>query len=254
MDITNTMNSPHRPHRPIFTSKPIEVPSFSSVCCCANPHSIDGQPESQSICSCPLDNNEHRRSRDNNIIFSKDGRLGSVPSAFKTYRRDVYSESFSFKDVQTKSNNEYRLERNQRYDSKLNGSLKSQEQLFEERLNPLNIERLRPIRQKTRNVVFTIAEDKSITLEFVQKRNGKEYVVEILRISSDGLKITLFYPNDDFGVLLQDTVMQIPFSAQTYDLDSLPKGLWHKYQIADNFVRLVKARTPKVRFVRLFQM
>ena len=112
---------------------------------------------------------------------------------------------------------------------------------------PLSSERLRPIRQKTRNAVVSILEDETVALEFLQKRNGGDYVVEVLLISGDGIKVTQFHPNGRQGIELSDTPPTLQSStAVSYAFSALPTKLWKKYQYAEKFVRLVKMKTPKV--------
>ena len=112
---------------------------------------------------------------------------------------------------------------------------------------PLSSERLRPIRQKTRNAVVSILEDETVALEFLQKRNGDDYVIEVLLISGDGIKVTQFHPNGRQGIELADTPPTLQSStAVSYAFSALPTKLWKKYQYAEKFVRLVKMKTPKV--------
>ena len=247
---TSHQTSTNRPRRlPFSTPTGYEIPKTSSACCCANSHSLDGYSE-QSLCSCS-DNDERKTfSRMNNNLLPSKAVLGCGPSAFRNYRCTAFTDPVNFNNcVSNNTNTECghpNETRNAKYEMKPYGPTRTQEQTFEEIVKPLSTERLRAIRQKTRNVVFSILEDKTITLEFIQNHNSEEYVLEILKISSDGMRVTLFYPGGEFGILLQDAVMQLPSSARTYEYDTLPKELWHKYQLADNFVRLVKTRTPKV--------
>jgi len=121
-------------------------------------------------------------------------------------------------------------------------------QSLEKTMDPLSSIRLRPIRQKTRNAVVSILEDSSICLEFIQNRGGIEYVVEVLRISEDGIKVTIFSPNGKIGVPLCETPHSVPSTAISYAFSALPQKYWKKYQYADKFVRLVKMKTPKITF------
>ncbi|XP_002165681.3 serine/threonine-protein kinase PLK4 isoform X1 [Hydra vulgaris] len=115
-------------------------------------------------------------------------------------------------------------------------------------MEPLSTARLRPIRQKTRNAVVSILEDETVCLEFLQNRGGVDYVIEVFRISSDGIKVTVFNPNGANGVPLEDTPVSVPPSAVCHAFAGLPKKLWLKYKYADKFVRLVKMKTPKITF------
>ena len=120
-------------------------------------------------------------------------------------------------------------------------------QKLEKTIVPLNSERLRPIRQKTRNAVVSILEDEKVVLEFLQRRSGEDFVVEVLLISNDGIKVTQYHPNGQRGVLLGDAPPSVTSSnAVSYAFSALPTKLWKKYQYAEKFVRLVKMKTPKV--------
>lgn len=125
---------------------------------------------------------------------------------------------------------------------------KNSQQSSDKMMNPLSSRRLRPIRQKTRNAVVSVLHDETVNLEFLQQRSGVNYVIEVVKISSDGTKITVFDPNGKVGVPLQDTPVPLPASATVYTHDSLPRKLWKKYQYAEKFVRLVKMKTPKITF------
>lgn len=117
---------------------------------------------------------------------------------------------------------------------------------LEDIMEPLSVRRLRPIRQKTRNVVLSILEDETVALEFIKSNGNDAYVTEVLRISSDGNKITSYNTNGREGVLLQENPLPIPASAVSYAFSGLPKKLWKKYQYADKFIRLVRMKSPKV--------
>ena len=125
-------------------------------------------------------------------------------------------------------------------------ALQKEQQALDKIMDPLSAIRLRPIRQKTRNAVVSILEDESISLEFIQSRESISYVTEVVRISSDGIKVTVFNPNGKKGVPLQDSPLPMSSSAISYAFSALPTKLWKKYQYADKFVRLVKMKTPKV--------
>lgn len=113
-------------------------------------------------------------------------------------------------------------------------------------LKPLNATRLRPIRQKTRTVVITILDDENICLEFLTNHDARDYVIEVMRITSDGMKVTIYSPNGKMGVPLGDRPPDVSPSAVSYNVSVLPQKYWRKYQYAEDFVSKVKMRTPKV--------
>ena len=59
---------------------------------------------------------------------------------------------------------------------------------------PISSKRLRPVRQKTKNVIVNIVENGEVCLEFLKNKDGTEKVWEVLRISPDGLRVC-FRPN-----------------------------------------------------------
>lgn len=116
-------------------------------------------------------------------------------------------------------------------------------------VEPLNSERLRPIRQKTRNAVVSILDDGEVALEFFHHKNGVDKVFEVLRISQNGMKIAVYQPNGKAGVPLSSQPPPAPKgweSTCTYLFSSLPSKYWKKYQYATRFVHLVRKKTPKV--------
>lgn len=119
---------------------------------------------------------------------------------------------------------------------------------LEDIMEPLNVQRLRPIRQKTRNVVLSILDDETVCLEFIKSKSGEMYVTEVIRVSTDGNKVTCYQPNGRDGVPLLAMPADIPKSAVSYAFSGLPQRLWKKYQYADKFVRLVRMKSPKVSY------
>ncbi|XP_031556961.1 serine/threonine-protein kinase PLK4-like [Actinia tenebrosa] len=112
---------------------------------------------------------------------------------------------------------------------------------------PLNAERLRPIRQKTRNAVVSILEDCEVCLEFIHQDRGQDIVTEVLRISSNGMKIVVYHPNGKDGEPLHSEPSPVPSSPDGHYLFSnLPSKYWKKYKYAVNFVHLVRKLTPRV--------
>ncbi|KAK7496406.1 hypothetical protein BaRGS_00012328 [Batillaria attramentaria] len=112
---------------------------------------------------------------------------------------------------------------------------------------PLSTERLRPIRQKTKNAVVNILESGEVCLEFVKNKGKEQRVVEVFSISSDGKQVTVFHPGDGGrGVAIGDVPPAPPSSCKTFTFKSLPDKYLKKYQYAARFVSLVRSKTPKV--------
>nr|DBA28940.1 TPA: hypothetical protein GDO54_009222 [Pyxicephalus adspersus] len=113
---------------------------------------------------------------------------------------------------------------------------------------PLNSERLKPIRQKTKNAVVSILDTGDVCMEFVKEQNSQERVKEVLRISCDGNLIYVYHPNEGKGLPLDDRPPSPPETMMSYTFDSLPEKYWKKYQYASKFTELVRSKTPKVTY------
>ena len=120
-------------------------------------------------------------------------------------------------------------------------------------VEPLNSDRLRPIRQKTRNAVVSILDDGEVALEFFHHKNGEDRVCEVLRISQNGMKIAVHQPNGKTGVSLSSQPPPPAGCESTcaYLFSNLPSKFWKKYQYATRFVHLVRKKTPKVRVLNI---
>ncbi|XP_066429864.1 serine/threonine-protein kinase PLK4 isoform X1 [Eleutherodactylus coqui] len=113
---------------------------------------------------------------------------------------------------------------------------------------PLNSERLKPIRQKTKNAVVSILDTGDVCMEFLKEQNSQERVKEVLRVSCDGNLIYIYHPNEGKGFPLVDRPPSPPENMLSYTFDSLPEKYWKKYQYASKFIQLVRSKTPKVTY------
>nr|SVE86661.1 EOG090X03P9 [Daphnia similis] len=113
---------------------------------------------------------------------------------------------------------------------------------------PLSTARLKATRQRTKNAVCSILEQGEICLEFIRTRSGVERIVDVCRISGDGMRIVLYQPNSGKGIPVADVPPPLPSkgSDAIYCYENLPSEHWKKYLYASRFVSLVKAKTPKV--------
>eukprot|EP00092_Neocalanus_flemingeri_P027274 GFUD01029578.1.p1 GENE.GFUD01029578.1~~GFUD01029578.1.p1 ORF type:complete len:936 (-),score=285.22 GFUD01029578.1:126-2933(-) len=116
---------------------------------------------------------------------------------------------------------------------------------------PLSSSRLRPTRQKTKNVMANISSSGEVCLEFIKVRRGEEKVAEVMRISGDGDRIVVYSPGEGGrgeGVTVGQTPPAIPTGGADafYSYQTLPQKYWKKYQYAARFINLVKASTPKM--------
>ncbi|XP_025084941.1 serine/threonine-protein kinase PLK4-like isoform X2 [Pomacea canaliculata] len=112
---------------------------------------------------------------------------------------------------------------------------------------PLNTQRLLPIRQKTKNAVINIMDNGNVCLEFVKNKGKEQRVVEVFSISSDGQQVTVFHPGDrGRGVAVSDCPPSPLSACKTFTFQSLPGKYFKKYQYAARFIDLVRSKTPKV--------
>jgi polo-like kinase 4 len=117
---------------------------------------------------------------------------------------------------------------------------------------PLTTERLQPTRHKTKNAILTILGSGEVVLEFTRfkPRLQEDRVLDVLRITSDGLRIVYYQPNPPKGLPAKSQPIEIPQTGVDliFSYESLPREHWKKYLYAARFVEMVKAKTPKVTF------
>ncbi|XP_049626150.1 serine/threonine-protein kinase PLK4 [Suncus etruscus] len=113
---------------------------------------------------------------------------------------------------------------------------------------PLTARRLKPIRQKTKKAVVSILDSEEVCVELLREMAGQEYVKEVLQVSRDGTRVTVYYPNDGRGVPLTDRPPSLPANTCSFCFDSLPEKYWRKYQYASRFVQLVRSKSPKITY------
>ncbi|XP_078395677.1 serine/threonine-protein kinase PLK4 isoform X1 [Cetorhinus maximus] len=122
----------------------------------------------------------------------------------------------------------------------------NQMRTLQELVSPLRAHRLKPIRQKTKNAVVSILDSEEVCMELLKGSSTQEHVKEVLRISSDGSTIHIYYPNEGRGFPLEDRPPPPPEDVFVYSFDNLPEKYWKKYQYASKFVHLVRSKTPKI--------
>ncbi|KAF4528591.1 hypothetical protein B566_EDAN015811 [Ephemera danica] len=111
--------------------------------------------------------------------------------------------------------------------------------------------RLQPVRHRTKNVVLSILASGEVGVEFLKRKpNGEERVIDVCRISSDGIRIIIYRPNKGKGCKLADSIPELPAQGADYifSYENLPEKHVTKYLYAARFVDLVKSVTPKVTF------
>nr|XP_019933307.2 serine/threonine-protein kinase PLK4 [Aedes albopictus] len=117
---------------------------------------------------------------------------------------------------------------------------------------PLNTARLLPNRHKTKNAILSIRSSGEVVLEFIKfkTRYKEDRVVDVCRISSDGLRFVLYHPDGGKGVPIEDEPPDVPPGGadSIFSYENLPEKHWKKYQYAARFVQMVKAKTPKITY------
>ncbi|XP_012261416.2 serine/threonine-protein kinase PLK4 [Athalia rosae] len=111
---------------------------------------------------------------------------------------------------------------------------------------PLNSIRLQATRHRTKSAVLTILENGEICIEFIKRRNGKEKVNEVCRISGDGLRIILYKASEGTTVGNEPPPLPPRGADSIHSYESLPQRHHRKYVYAARFVGLVRAKTPKL--------
>lgn len=111
--------------------------------------------------------------------------------------------------------------------------------------------RLLPTRNRTKYVILSIvAEGGEVVLEFLKPRgrNQEDRVVDVCRISGDGLRFMLYQPDGNRGVAIKNEPPDLPSRGvdHIYNYEEIPEKYWKKYMYAARFVNMVKAKTPKV--------
>ncbi|XP_061712330.1 serine/threonine-protein kinase PLK4 [Cydia pomonella] len=111
---------------------------------------------------------------------------------------------------------------------------------------PLCADRLPIISHKTRNAILKI-EPGGVIVEFIKKKgkDREEKVVEICKISKDGMKIVIYSVDNNKDKPKLD-LEHDPKPDEIFTYHNLPQKHWKKYLYASRFVDLVKAKTPKI--------
>ncbi|XP_039280876.1 serine/threonine-protein kinase PLK4 isoform X4 [Nilaparvata lugens] len=117
---------------------------------------------------------------------------------------------------------------------------------------PLSTVRLKPMRHRIKAAILSILESGEVCIETVKKKASwkKERVVDVCRVSSDGLRVVLYQPNGGKGVPVSDKTVPLPGQGADaiHSYESLPEKHWKQYIHAAKFVNLVRAAIPKVTF------
>uniref|UniRef100_A0A182RJU0 Serine/threonine-protein kinase PLK4 n=1 Tax=Anopheles funestus TaxID=62324 RepID=A0A182RJU0_ANOFN len=111
--------------------------------------------------------------------------------------------------------------------------------------------RLLPTRHRTKFLILSIvAECGEVVLEFLKSkgRQQEDRVVDVCRISGDGIRFMLYQPDGSRGVPIKNEPPDLPSGGVDciYNYEDIPEKHWKKYVYAARFVNMVKAKTPKI--------
>uniref|UniRef100_A0A182N8Y9 Serine/threonine-protein kinase PLK4 n=1 Tax=Anopheles dirus TaxID=7168 RepID=A0A182N8Y9_9DIPT len=111
--------------------------------------------------------------------------------------------------------------------------------------------RLLPTRHRTKHLILTIiAEGGEVVLEFLKPRGRQQEdrVIEVCRISGDGIRFMLYQPDGSRGVPIKNEPPDLPARGvdSIFNYEDIPERHWKKYIYAARFVQMVKAKTPKI--------
>ncbi|XP_047370317.1 serine/threonine-protein kinase PLK4 [Vespa velutina] len=120
------------------------------------------------------------------------------------------------------------------------------EEINKLQVSPLNSERLQPTRHRTKTAILTILDNGEVCIEFIKRRNGIEKINEVCRISGDGLRVILYKPVSLLEIGSQPPPLPSYGADNIYSYENLPPRHHKKYIYASRFVKLVRAKTPKV--------
>ncbi|XP_065323027.1 serine/threonine-protein kinase PLK4-like [Gordionus sp. m RMFG-2023] len=107
---------------------------------------------------------------------------------------------------------------------------------------PINTERLKPFKQRNKNIVMSILPGGDVSLEYMGMLPDSRYELqEIFKVSHDGYKIEILNivhrKNDN---LYNSSRWKI------YQFNELPRCYWRKYLLTSRFVKLMKSKTPRI--------
>lgn len=81
-------------------------------------------------------------------------------------------------------------------------------------------------------------ENGEVVVETIRTKGSKRRIIDVFRVSSDGLHIIVYSPNSRHGSPAGDRPPAIPRdknSYQEYHFDQLPPEHWKKYQSAHKY-------------------
>ncbi|XP_014467426.1 PREDICTED: serine/threonine-protein kinase PLK4 [Dinoponera quadriceps] len=175
-----------------------------------------------------------------NYCAKEDSLLQCVPFPPRVFPQNEYYDAHD--------SNKQKVERHKRREKSAenHNSEVTEEANTKLQVSPLNSNRLQPTRHRTKNAILTILDNGEVCIEFTRRRNGKEKVNEVCRISGDGLRVVLYKPHISLEVGSQPPPLPSRGADSIYSYENLPACHHRKYMYAFRFVNLVRAKTPKL--------
>lgn len=119
-------------------------------------------------------------------------------------------------------------------------------------VSPLSSVRLLPTRHRTKNAILSISSNGEVIMEFIKfkVKYREDRIVDVCKISKDGQRIVLYQPEGGRGVSVKEDGSYSPSDGGDciFTYENLPAKHWKKYIYAERFVKLVRAKTPKVTY------
>ncbi|UJR22513.1 hypothetical protein I4U23_025563 [Adineta vaga] len=207
-------------------------------------HSVnDPRPDSATSSVLSRDSGVARSDPKSSRDFSAKSETSSKASHTNNMRNGLPSLS--------SSNTIQRLLQQQQHhpSQQMSSNFDSNTEQIREKLQPLNTQRLKMLRQATKSFIMSIMENGEVVLETMRTKGTKRRIVDVFRVSNDGLRIITYTPNSRHGSPIGDHPPPIPRDKnayQEYEFNQLPSEYWKKYLYAHKFVTLVRSRMAKI--------
>ncbi|XP_003702230.2 polo like kinase SAK [Megachile rotundata] len=174
------------------------------------------------------------RAKENSVL------TGIPPPQSRVFSQNEYSNCDAYEDSEKQKKEKYRKK------EKTEHCFENTEDGGKLQVSPLCSERLQPTRHRTKNAILTILDNGEVCIEFIKRRNGVEKISEVCRISGDGLRVILYKPVASTEVGNQPPPLPARGADSIYSYENLPLRHHRKYVYASRFIKLVRAKTPKL--------
>ncbi|XP_029660086.1 serine/threonine-protein kinase PLK4 [Formica exsecta] len=179
--------------------------------------------------------------KENSVLIGIPTSRSKVFSQNEQYDNYKYEYDDSERQKITERHNKPRKEK-----STENHNVQGTEENAKLQVPPLNSNRLQPTRHRTNNAILTLLDNGEVCIEFIKRKNGKEKISNVCRISGDGLRVVLYKPSASTEVGSQPPPLPSRGADSIYSYENLPACHHRKYMYAFRFVKLVQAKTSKL--------